>query len=105
VGGHPCGICARSRDFDGSARTPPFRAKLARHPLLRPEHPLQQGRHIQIGVELRPMQPQASRADLNLGQRVCIRTSQPFRKPRRKRQLDARVELDDDARAMPVIVL
>ncbi len=38
-----------------SARSAPFGSELARHPMFRTEHALQQRRYVEIGVEPRPV--------------------------------------------------
>ena len=79
---------ARGGNLDGRPGATPFCAELARHPLLRAEHTLEQRRNVEVRIELGPVQPQPRRADFNFSQIVGRRIGQPFREPRRKRQLD-----------------
>ena len=70
-------------------------SELRGHKALRAEHALQERRHIQIGVELRPVQPKAGRADFDFGQVVPGRVGETFRQARRESDLHARIQVDD----------
>src|SRR3546814_1508356 len=76
---------------------------LLRHPLLRAENALQQCGYVEIGVELGPMQAQPGSANLNVGQRIGGSVGQAFGEPRRKCQLDTRIQRHHYARAAAIV--
>jgi hypothetical protein len=58
--------------------TPTDHAQLRRHPAARTKEALQQRRYINVGIELRPMQTEPCRTDLNLGQLPSCAAGQSF---------------------------
>lgn len=61
-------IVARGRDLGGGARSTVFRAELLRHPGFRAEYALEERRHVEIGIEARPVQAEAGWGDFDVGQ-------------------------------------
>jgi len=78
-------------------------ATFAGHPVFGTEDALQQGRDVNVGVELRLMQAKASRANFNLGQMFPGCPGQAFGELGRKGELDAGVQHHDDARCAAVV--
>src|SRR3546814_10923986 len=64
---------------------------------------LQQCGYVEIGVELGPMQAQPGSANLNVGQRIGGSVGQAFGEPRRKCQLDTRIQRHHYARAAAIV--
>ena len=58
---------------------------------------------MEIRVELRPVKPEAGRADFDVREIVRGRVGKTFRQPRRERDLHARVQVDDNS-SRPAII-
>ncbi len=94
-------ILARCGDLGDGVRSAALRAEHARHPAFRPKNPLQQRRHIKIGIQPRP-RPKPGRADADIRQMLRASARQPLDQPRREGG-DAGVQYHRHARAPTVV--
>ncbi|BBD79100.1 hypothetical protein ALSL_0429 [Aerosticca soli] len=79
------------------------RAELGCHPSLGTELTGQETGHVQIRIQLRPVQAQACRRNFDAGQILGRGVCQALDQTRRKADLHARVELHNHARCTPVV--
>src|SRR5690554_4593181 len=62
--------------------------QLASHPLFGAELAFQEGRHVEIGIELRPVQAKPGGGNLDLGQSIRCGVGETFDEMRRNGELE-----------------
>jgi hypothetical protein len=99
----PSAVGTSGGRLGGATAHPAGGAELSGHPFFRTECALQQRRQIKMCIELREMDAETGRADVDFGKVGWHGPFQPLRNVRRERQFQAVVQGHDDAAAPPVI--
>lgn len=89
-------IFARSNSFCRCDRPAASLAALGCHPALRTQQSLDQGRHVNVRIDLREMHAQARWRNLDDVEIGWCRFLETLRQVRRKRQVQASIERDED---------
>src|SRR5205823_3660053 len=95
-------VCSRSGGLCWASGLAAAGAEAGRHPGCRPHNAVEQGREINVGLELREMQAEPGGADLDWLQFVRSGVLQALRVSRRKRDIQAGSQPDDNALAPAV---